>query len=194
LKHILHVGCGGSELPFYLRHCVETRLDINQDVNPDIVADMRSLPDGIGPFDAVFSSHSLEHLPLWGARQALAGFLRVLKPGGVVIIYVPDLEGVKPDHTTVLYEAASGPVTGHDMHYGYGSRFPDLPYMQHLSGFTAQSLADLLREAGFTEVKTERLSGPLAYNLFGFGVRPVEVSNGTEEKGQGDSLPADVPA
>ena len=77
-------------------NCKETRLDIDPSVNPDIVANMAELPDDIGPFDAVYSCHALEHLYPFDVTPCLQGFLRVLKPRGTVIILVPDLEGVAP--------------------------------------------------------------------------------------------------
>lgn len=42
----------------------------------------------------VYSSHMLEHLPVDGARAFLAECRRVLRPGGVVRMVVPDLEGI----------------------------------------------------------------------------------------------------
>lgn len=43
-------------------------------------------------FEAVYSSHVLEHLPLHGAKLCLAESYRCLQPGGVLRISVPDLD------------------------------------------------------------------------------------------------------
>lgn len=40
--------------------------------------------------DAVFSSHLLEHIPYELVPQALAEWYRVVKPGGHIILYLPD--------------------------------------------------------------------------------------------------------
>jgi SAM-dependent methyltransferase len=41
-----------------------------------------------GTYDFVYSSHTLEHMPNPGV--ALANWWRVLKPGGFLILYIPD--------------------------------------------------------------------------------------------------------
>ena len=51
----------------------------------------KRLPFPDGSFDAVFSSHTLEHLYLSQTRSLLRECLRVLRPGGVVRHVVPDL-------------------------------------------------------------------------------------------------------
>jgi ubiquinone/menaquinone biosynthesis C-methylase UbiE len=42
--------------------------------------------------DVVYGSHVFEHLSMSGARHFLSEALRVLKPGGVIRLIVPDLE------------------------------------------------------------------------------------------------------
>lgn len=171
-KRILHVGCGNETLPPYLKHCDEVRLDIEPRTNPDIVADMADLPDGIGPFDAVYSCHSLEHLMPYAVLPCLEGFLRVLKSGGVAIILVPDLEGVEPTDD-VLYESAAGPVTGLDMYYGHYPQLKEHPYMAHHSGFVQKTLAKVLNAAGFKNVVVHRQSNDVIFrSLVGIGERP----------------------
>jgi ubiquinone/menaquinone biosynthesis C-methylase UbiE len=65
----------------------------------------------IGEFDTIYCSHALEHLTAAGALKALREFYRVLKPGGKVMIFVPDTEGVSPTDE-VLFISPSGPITG----------------------------------------------------------------------------------
>lgn len=165
---VLHCGAGGSDLPFYMKHCKEIKVDIDPETNPDIVANMANLPEGIGPFDAVFSSHALEHLYPHEIGPCLKGWLRVLKPQGALILFVPDLEGIQPTKE-VLYVAASGPVTGHDMYYGFSKFLETTPSMAHHSGFVASTLEQALKDSGFSNIKVERLEGPYNYNLYGFG-------------------------
>lgn len=58
----------------------------------------KGLPFEAGSVDAVYHSHVLEHLD----RDAVPGFLReiarVLRPGGIQRIVVPDLEGIVRDY------------------------------------------------------------------------------------------------
>lgn len=150
-----------------MQHCQEVRLDIDPGSNPDIVGDMADLPDGIGPFDAVYSSHSLEHLPPYKVAPCLEGFKRVLKPGGAVIVFVPDLEGLMPTDD-ILYEVEGGPVRARDLFYGWGICLKERPYMAHQNGFIQATLRAALEAAGFAQVKATRLPD---WNLMGVGVK-----------------------
>lgn len=49
------------------------------------------IPHGTGSVDAIYSSHMMEHLDRSEARSFLAECLRVLRPGGVLRLAVPDL-------------------------------------------------------------------------------------------------------
>jgi len=63
-------------------------------IDPNIIRHdlRRGIPFPDAAFDAVYSSHFLEHLPRPAAMPMLAEVRRVLVPGGVVRIVVPDLE------------------------------------------------------------------------------------------------------
>ncbi|GAB6043673.1 class I SAM-dependent methyltransferase [Endothiovibrio diazotrophicus] len=54
---------------------------------------LRGIPLADGSADAVYHSHLVEHLERWEARRLLVEVHRVLKPGGIQRIAVPDLEG-----------------------------------------------------------------------------------------------------
>lgn len=167
-RRVLHVGCGTREICEVFADYAETRLDINPDCNPDIVGSMTDL-SGLGPFDAVYTAHSLEHLDFHEVRAALDAFYSVLTPGGFALIVVPDLEGVLPT-PDVLYHAPSGqPITGFDLYWGNRRDITERPYMAHRSGFMASTLAKALELAGFVNVTTKR-SHP--YNLIGAGLKP----------------------
>jgi predicted SAM-dependent methyltransferase len=61
------------------------RLDLRWDLR-------RALPFPDGVAEAIFSEHLLEHIPFQSALQLLVECHRVLRPGGVCRIGVPDLE------------------------------------------------------------------------------------------------------
>lgn len=123
------------------------RLDIDPRHNPDIVASITDLGD-IGEFDRVFCSHTLEHLHPAEGHKALCEFRRVLKPGGLLIVLVPNLEGIRPTHE-VIYESPSAPITGLDMYYGWSVCTEHNPYMMHKTGFVKETLKKVLDDAGF---------------------------------------------
>lgn len=165
---MLHLGCGGESLPSNMQHCQEVRLDIDPHCKPDIVADMANIPEGIGPFDAAYSCHSLEHLYPHDGDNCLAGVYRVLKSGGAVIIRVPDLEGLSPSGD-VLYTAGGIPVCAADLFYGWRPLLKDRPYMAHRNGFMQETLRTALERAGFEKVEVARIE-PL-FELFAVGVK-----------------------
>ena len=156
---ILHAGCGRAPLPEWLDG-QETRLDISPDCNPDVLASMADIGE-IGPFNTVYTSHSLEHLSPSDVPRALAGFYRVLEPGGALVIIVPDIEDARPTED-VLFVTSAGPITGLDLIYGHRASLDSMPYMAHRSGFTADLLQGALEAAGFETIKTRRMSN---YNL-----------------------------
>src|SRR3954454_2504283 len=70
---------------------------VNSDVNPwpgvDVVADIRAgLPLPEGAFDYVVSIHALGDLPYTALDPAVAELRRVLKPGGVLRLGLPDMD------------------------------------------------------------------------------------------------------
>lgn len=163
---VLHVGCGGEKLPPWLDG-EEVRLDIDPSVGPDIVASMTDMGD-IGGFGGVYSSHALEHLYPHDVPIALSEFYRVLRPGGIVVIFVPDLEDVKPTDT-VLYQSPAGPISGIDLIYGHRASLQAHPFMAHHTGFIGPTLRAAIEAAGFIDARAERING---YNLMGTGKKP----------------------
>lgn len=155
-KTILHVGCGSQPLPPLIQTAFdEVRLDIDPSVGPDIVASMTDMGE-IGPFDAIYTMHTLEHLYPHEVLPALKEFRRVLKPGGGLILTVPDIEGVSPTDDTV-YDSPAGPVSGLDMIYGMASMIAANPYMAHHCGFVQETLTGAVEAAGFENVAVVRL-------------------------------------
>jgi SAM-dependent methyltransferase len=170
--HVLHVGCYDDTMPREMSHCRETRLDIDPECNPDIVADMSDLPDGIGPFDCVYGSHCLEHLPFHKVQPCLKGWLKVLKPGGAVVQFVPDCEGVEPTDDVMYISRGGLAVKARDLFYGHSDLIEKWPHMQHLSGFTAATLKKQLEDAGFENVRVGRGQAEGCHNLFAAGTKP----------------------
>ena len=163
-RRVLYAGSGGHHLPpAIFGDCEEVRLDIDPGTGPDIVASILDLGD-IGPFDAIYTCHTLEHIYPHQLPIALREFRRVLTDDGFVLSFVPNLEGLTLS-TDVIYESPAGPVTAIDMFYGFG---PDLiantATMAHHNGFTAKLLGDAFLEAGFGNVTT-RSDGTFRWNL-----------------------------
>lgn len=169
---VLYAGCGGDHVPEWLGHAEEVRLDIDERHSPDVVASIMDMGD-VGTFDAVYCSHCLEHLATHEVDVALREFLRVLRPGGMAYVIVPNLEGIVPDES-VVYESPSGPITGRDMYYGHAALSAENPYMAHKTGFVGVTIEAALRRAGFQAAASR---GDTAYNLICIGVKANGDSN-----------------
>jgi SAM-dependent methyltransferase len=68
----------------------------------------RGIPFPADTFDVVYHSHFLEHLPRRAAKTFLADCRRVLRPGGILRIVVPDLEAIVRMYSLAIDELDSG--------------------------------------------------------------------------------------
>ena len=176
MRTFLHVGCGRKAKNqttngFNTENWKEVRLDIDKEVSPDIVGDITNL-DMIpaGTYDAVYSSHNIEHLYQHQVNHALEEFKRVLKPSGFLVITCPDLlqtaKLIAEDKLTKpAYTSPAGPITPLDILYGHiKSIEKGRHYMAHKTGFTEKSIRDELNRAGFSRFATS--SRPSALDLW----------------------------
>ncbi len=103
MTRLLNLGCGSTFHPDW----------VNVDVAPKpphvLGYDLRQgVPFAENLFDAVYHSHVLEHFSRQNARMFLQECLRVLKPGGVLRVVVPDMEGIAKAYLRALDEAEQG--------------------------------------------------------------------------------------
>jgi SAM-dependent methyltransferase len=166
-KVVLNVGCGfpGQNVPAPFRggEWRELRLDIDPSVRPDIVCSIVDMsPVATDSIDAIWSSHNLEHLHRHEVPVALSEFLRVLRPGGQLLLTLPDLQKIAElvagdGLEDTAYQSPSGPISPLDMIYGHtASVAQGNSHMAHKTGFTARTLRQLLTAAGFSEVALTR--------------------------------------
>jgi predicted SAM-dependent methyltransferase len=165
---VLNVGCGYAPRtrlhPFFQTDgWRELRLDIDPAVQPDICCSMTDMTlVATGSVDAVWSSHNLEHLHRHEVPRALSEFCRVLRPRGLLLVTLPDLQRVaelvaKDALEEAAYMSPSGPITPLDMIFGHtASLAQGRVHMANKTGFTATSLHHLLVEAGFVDIDLRR--------------------------------------
>lgn len=159
-KKFLHVGCGPATKlnlkGFDTDDWTEIRFDIDEAVNPDIVGTLTDMSAvKTGSIDAVFSSHSIEHIYPHEVIGALKEFNRVLTKNGYAVITCPDLQSVceavaNDKLLEPLYQSPAGPISPIDILYGHrGYIASGKTYYAHRSGFTYRVLDEALAQAGF---------------------------------------------
>jgi len=100
---LVNVGCGAVYHPAW----------INLDAAPSAPEVKRSdardgLPFPDASVDAVYHAHLLEHLNAASARAFLRECHRVLRPGGILRVAVPDLEGIAQAYLRELAAVEAG--------------------------------------------------------------------------------------
>ncbi|MEI7780644.1 MAG: methyltransferase domain-containing protein [Planctomycetota bacterium] len=103
MSKYLNLGCGGRFHPAW------TNVDMAP-VDDSVIRHnlRRPLPFAAGTFDAVYHSHVLEHLGQDDAATFVRECYRVLRPGGVVRIAVPNLETIARLYLLTLERALNG--------------------------------------------------------------------------------------
>jgi ubiquinone/menaquinone biosynthesis C-methylase UbiE len=149
-ERVLDLGCGAGRFVAALREAgaepvgvelAEAALDRARANAPGadlrLVADDGSLPLEHASVDLVWCSEVLEHVP--DTAHLLLEVRRVLRPGGRLLVTVPD----HPRVWTTLKA-----LTRFEAHFD--------PLGQHVRFYTRRSLAATLEHAGFEDVRVRR--------------------------------------
>lgn len=104
----------------------------------------RPLPFRDGSIHAIFSSHVFEHLFMDEVERLVAECFRILEPGGVIRVVVPDLEKV-----VALFDPEDPRAFMREI-YEVSTR--SAVKNSHHSGFTGPFLCQLFKQAGYKEV------------------------------------------
>ncbi len=148
---VANLGCGKDIQDFMVN------VDMNSDDPRVFKADIRALPpDWEGQFDTVRAYHCLEHLAYGEVEPTLREWFRVLKPGGILNIHVPDMEWACKrilDSGGEMDIITCGHIWGDQGHIYW--RQPQYHENIHRVGFTQRSLKAMMEKVGLENVKTE---------------------------------------
>lgn len=156
----LNLGSGRMQLAGYVA------VDIDPKQHPDVVADVLHLPYEDDSVDEIFAAHILEHTAR--SDHALEEWLRVLRPGGVLYVCVPDANEIVrmwkhgmrwgPYHLPVDESYIDASVFGAHMLEGV----PELELGElghtHKSFYIQDMLVQALLKAGYANVTEVALS------------------------------------
>ena len=136
----LNIGCGHIALEGYVN------VDRREVPGVDVVAEVDRLPFDPGTVAELFSAHLLEHFPREQLRREMLPYWKsLLARDGV-------FRAVVPDAGTMIEKFQGGQMPWDDLReVTFGGQ--DYAGDFHFDMFTAGSLGDLLREAGFRDVQ-----------------------------------------
>jgi SAM-dependent methyltransferase len=102
----LNIGCGS----YYSTENVWTNLDFASR-NSHVIAHnlLKGIPYDNDSFDFVYHSHVLEHFSKNDGEKLIQECFRVLKPGGILRVAVPDLEMIVRNYISWLEEGIKTP-------------------------------------------------------------------------------------
>lgn len=144
----LNVGCGRMVLDGW------TNVDIQPSTKakrpPEILADVRSIPLPDESADVLMALHVLEHFYLWEVPEVLAEWRRLLKPGGQLILELPNLEAACRNY---LKLKGSPRVDQMAMWPLYGDPSHSDVFMCHHWGYDPDTVTQLLSAHGFKRIQ-----------------------------------------
>lgn len=149
MKPYLNVGCGPkiSSSFINLDYVWRPGIDLCWDIT-------KGLPLENNQLQGIFTEHCLEHIELDHCRYVLAEFCRILKPGGILRIVVPDAE-----HYLDLYQSAKN---GEPVQFPFiePSNITPMMYVNeifrgfgHRYAYDDQTITEFLMKAGFNDVQ-----------------------------------------
>lgn len=150
----LNLGCGHHLIDGYVN------IDAQENVEhpADMISDVKSiaLPDGCA--SEILAVHLWEHLYRWECEEVITEWHRLLEPGGLLVMEMPDLMkfcrnvvAAKPDRIGILGM--------------YGDPIYKDPYMSHKWGWTFKTIRHFLECHGFVDVKERPIEFHIRHGL-----------------------------
>ena len=148
----IHIGCGKKVLDGWVNCDIVRHPKAPRD--PELLCDARSIPLDDGVADVVMAIHNFEHYYRWECDDVITEWKRLLKPGGRLILELPDL--IKCCENILKGRKSRNGDPDQLGRWGlYGDpRYKD-KYMCHPWGWAPDELMDFLKSHGF--IKTQHL-------------------------------------
>ncbi len=148
----INIACGKQTWDDFF--CVDAVRHPKASRDPDLLHAFRfdktvlvnPLPLECGQATELHSYHFLEHVYAWEAPALLQEFKRLLQPGGLLVLELPNITLAAKNLLAGLGDQMSmWPLYGDPQHLD--------PYMTHRWGYTQKTLKALLVSNGFVDLK-----------------------------------------
>lgn len=165
----LNIGAGKRRLHGY------TGIDAVPRAGADIIAPADNIPLPDGCADEILGVHVWEHFLLWECDGVLAEWRRLLKPGGALVLEMPDL-------LKCCRNVLDGRESGKPGQLGMWGLFGDATLrdlgMLHRWAWTFSTLHPFLAERGFAEiVERETKFHPAGRGVRDFRIEALKAAN-----------------
>ena len=148
----LNLGCGHKLLDGFVNVDLENNWSQKQ---PDVVADVtQRLPFEDNSADEVHAYHVIEHVWRWKTEATLKEWVRVLKPGGLMVLELPCLEKVMA-YMLACIQTDQPMQDRMSLWAMYGDPNYQSVDMSHKWLFSKLEVKDLLRDQGLVDVQSE---------------------------------------
>lgn len=155
LNKKLNLGCGGKSMAGYVN------VDIFEDPRVDEVFDLDEIPYVDGTIGGISSEHALEHVPFQRAEKALKEWYRVLKPGGELLLKIPEFEDCCRKYLETPYENRKIKQWYKYTVYGIQKSQAGEPNgaQIHRFGYSQREIEEMLKDFGFIIDYSEKYNG-----------------------------------
>lgn len=146
----LNVGAGARRPEGYFNVDAVENSDAPRKLDAVCLADSIPLPDG--SVKELMAIHLWEHIYRWNCDTVMEEWKRLLKPGGLLVLELPDLMKFCKN---ILEHAGRGGKHPDQlgMWAAYGDPRSGDPHMNHKWGWSPETLTEFLKEHGFIKIK-----------------------------------------
>lgn len=151
----INYGCGRRVLPGYYN--IDAQHNPKAPRAPEMIHALRFGPTGnlleLTPLEdgcakEVHCYHLIEHFYAWEAPSVINEFRRLLRPGGLLVLELPNLDAACSNHVNGQSDQMTmWPLYGDPSHMD--------PYMCHKWGYTPETMKQLLKQCGMRKIALE---------------------------------------
>lgn len=149
----LNLGCGRHTMDGWCN--VDAAPSPQASREPDILCDVRAIPLPDACASEILAVHLFEHLYRWECDDVIEEWKRLLRPGAIIAMEMPDL---LKTCNNILQGATDSRKFADQLGLWslYGDPRERLPLMVHRWAWTFGSIKPFLVEHGFIDIKEER--------------------------------------